>query len=126
TAQQDRQARNKDPYSASEESDSPWEGPGGRFDAYGNDSYANIQLRRDAAVKLDNPELVMMLAMARNDSIPATRHYLTKIMCGYITAEGIAAEEAREKEKAGEVEGANAGKALKAAGKGGKGVSPRG
>lgn len=34
---------------------------------YGQDSYASIQLRRDAAIKLDNPELVMMLAMARND-----------------------------------------------------------
>ncbi|TVY33804.1 hypothetical protein LOCC1_G007706 [Lachnellula occidentalis] len=103
----DRQARNKD-YPSSEDSDSSWDGPSGRFDAndsYGNDSYANTQLRRDAAIKLDNPELVMMLAMARNDSIPATRNYLTKIMCGFATQEELEAEEAlrdqmeREKER---------------------------
>ena len=34
---------------------------------YGNDSFANIQSRRQAAITLDNPELVMMLAQSRND-----------------------------------------------------------
>ncbi|KAH8687631.1 hypothetical protein BGZ60DRAFT_394071 [Tricladium varicosporioides] len=92
---QDRQARNKEPYSSSDDSDSPypWDSHS-KFDAYGNDSYSSIQLRRDAAVKLDNPEIVMMLAAARNDSIPATRLYLTKIMCGFITQEDIDAEAA--------------------------------
>ncbi|TVY85646.1 hypothetical protein LAWI1_G008124 [Lachnellula willkommii] len=110
----DRQARNKD-YPSSEDSDSSWEGPGGRFDAYGNDSYANTQLRRDAAIKLDNPELVMMLAMARNDSIPATRHHLMKIMCGFTTQEDLETQEAprdekeREKEKEKKTAGSGSG-----------------
>ncbi|KAF4628122.1 hypothetical protein G7Y89_g10028 [Cudoniella acicularis] len=112
---QDRQARNKDRYSDSDDSDSPWEGPGSRFDAYGNDSYANVQLRRDAAIKLDNPELVMMLAQSRNDSIPATRLYLTKIMCGFITQEDLDAENARLKDNGDE---SGSGKAGKGKGKG--------
>ncbi|TVY57337.1 hypothetical protein LCER1_G001772 [Lachnellula cervina] len=116
-AMRDRQARNKD-YPSSEDSDSSWDGPRGRFDAknsYGNDSYANTQLRRDAAIKLDNPELVMMLAMARNDSIPATRHHLMKIMCGFTTQEDLEAQEAlkddkeREKEKKTAVSGSGSG-----------------
>jgi len=94
----DRQARNKD-YPTSEDSDSSWDGPSGRFDAYGNDSYSNIQLRRDAAIKLDNPEIVMMLAMARNDSVPATRNYLMNIICGFTTQEDLEAEEALRDEK---------------------------
>jgi len=122
---QDRQARNKD-YPTSEDSDSSWEGPNGRFDAYGNDSYANIQLRRDAAIKLDNPELVMMLAMARNDSIPATRHHLTKIMCGFTTQEDLDAEEALrdEREREREERGKGLGKAS-ASGSRAKGFSPK-
>ena len=34
---------------------------------YGNDSFVNTQSRRKAAITLDNPELVMMLAQSRND-----------------------------------------------------------
>ncbi|EPE30640.1 hypothetical protein GLAREA_03607 [Glarea lozoyensis ATCC 20868] len=98
--QQDRQARNKDPFASDDESDDSEGGWGGRWDAYGNDTYANTQLRRDAAIKLDNPELVMMLAQSRNDSIPATRNYLTRIMCGFLTAADIEAEEVAEKEAA--------------------------
>ncbi|PBP23740.1 hypothetical protein BUE80_DR005380 [Diplocarpon rosae] len=72
---QDKQARNKDTFesedSSSEEAD------------YGNDTYENIQKRRMAAVILDSPELLMMHSQARSDSIPGTRHYFTKILCGY-------------------------------------------
>ncbi|TVY22907.1 hypothetical protein LHYA1_G008115 [Lachnellula hyalina] len=108
-AMRDRQARNKD-YPTSEDSDSSWDGPSGRFDAYGNDSYSNIQLRRDAAIKLDNPEIVMMLAMARNDSVPATRNYLMNIMCGFTTQEDLEAEEALRDEK-GKAAGSGSGSA---------------
>jgi len=81
---QDRQARNKDPYSSSDESsDSAWEGQSRKFDVYGNDTYERVQKRREAAIVLDNPELLMMHAQARFDSIPGTRHYFTKILCGY-------------------------------------------
>jgi len=81
---QDRQARNKDPFSSEEESsDSAWEGQSRKFDVYGNDTYEQVQKRREAAIVLDNPELLMMHAQARFDSIPGTRHYFTKILCGY-------------------------------------------
>ncbi|KAG0646219.1 hypothetical protein D0Z07_8264 [Hyphodiscus hymeniophilus] len=80
---QDAQARNKDPY-ASDSSDSQAEASGKRFDAYGNDTYEQIQRRREAAIVLDSPELLMMHAQARNDSIPGTRYYFTKMLCGYL------------------------------------------
>ncbi|PMD59749.1 uncharacterized protein K444DRAFT_590145 [Hyaloscypha bicolor E] len=81
---QDRQARNKDPYASTDESsDSAWEGQNRKFDVYSRDSFARIQRRREAAIVLDNPELLMMHAQARSDSIPGTRHYFTKILCGY-------------------------------------------
>lgn len=106
---------------------------------YGNDSYEQIQQRRQAAIVLDSPELLVMHAQARNDvsssspfpnhtsrtislclppsqspfisfptsyplvlssarkppgarrkvltrhqSIPGTRHYFTKMLCGYL------------------------------------------
>lgn len=67
--------------------------------SYGNDTYERVQKRREAAIVLDNPELLMMHAQARFDvsssgmswaqwlisvqSIPGTRHYFTKILCGY-------------------------------------------
>ena len=38
-----------------------------RLYRYGNDTYTNVRLRREAAVILDNPELLMMHAQARND-----------------------------------------------------------
>jgi hypothetical protein len=38
-----------------------------RSSRYGNDTYTNVKLRREAAVILDNPELLMMHAQARND-----------------------------------------------------------
>ncbi|KAI9049848.1 hypothetical protein LZ554_005998 [Drepanopeziza brunnea f. sp. 'monogermtubi'] len=78
---QDRQARNKDPYSSDSSSDE--ELSTRRFDTYGNDSYENIEKRRQAAIILDSPELLMMHSQARGDSIPGTRHYFTKILCGY-------------------------------------------
>jgi len=97
---QDAQARNKDSYASSSE-DSPWEGAGRRFDAYGNDSYTNTQLRRAAAVILDNPELLMMHAQARNDSITGTRHHFTKQLCGYLNEKetSLPLEKAQEKPK---------------------------
>merc|ERR1712093_599391 len=80
---QDAQARSKDPYESSEESSDDGGWGGGRWDAYGNDSYENVQKRRMAAVILDSPELLMMHSQARADSIAATRYYFTKLLCGY-------------------------------------------
>ncbi|KIN02536.1 hypothetical protein OIDMADRAFT_178475 [Oidiodendron maius Zn] len=79
---QDAQARNKDPYALSSDSESE---SSSRYDAYGNDTYEAIQLRREAAVVLDTPELLMMHAQARGDSIPATRYHFMKQLCGYVT-----------------------------------------
>lgn len=69
------------------------------YDRYGNESYENVQKRRMAAVILDSPELLMMHSQARSDvrllfplsirstncqqSIPATRLYFTKLLCGF-------------------------------------------
>ena len=89
---------------------------------YGKESYERIQQRRQAAVILDNPELLMMHAQARQDvnplpyliasqiskltstqSIPGTRHYFTKMLCGYLDEKGPYAapllEEQSEKSK---------------------------
>jgi hypothetical protein len=78
------------------------------------DTWEQAQKRREAAVILDNPELLMMHAQARFDvrssssssssslslslslslapstntftqSIPGTRHYFTKLLCGYLS-----------------------------------------
>jgi chitinase len=39
--------------------------------SYGNDTYEHVQKRREAAIVLDNPELLMMHAQARFDvSLP--------------------------------------------------------
>ncbi len=37
------------------------------FVSLGNDSYEQLQQRREAAIVLDSPELLMMHAQARND-----------------------------------------------------------
>lgn len=47
---------------------------------------------------LGNPELVMMLAMSRDDSVAGTRHYLEKIRCGFISRDDLDEEE-RERER---------------------------
>jgi hypothetical protein len=36
-----------------------------------------------AIAYLDNPELLMMYAQSKGDSIPAARLHFTKMMCGY-------------------------------------------
>ncbi|CZT01945.1 uncharacterized protein RAG0_09321 [Rhynchosporium agropyri] len=81
---QDAQARDKDPYESSDDDsdDGRWKG-GGRLDAFGEEPYEVVQRRRMAAVILDSPELLMMHSQARCDSIPATRHYFTKLLCGF-------------------------------------------
>ncbi|KAL5323993.1 hypothetical protein ACEPPN_008536 [Leptodophora sp. 'Broadleaf-Isolate-01'] len=102
---QDAQARNKDPYESSEESSDDGGWVGGRWDAYGNESYENVQKRRMAAVILDSPELLMMHSQARSDSIPATRHYFTKLLCGFhdekdtYPTDGQLPDKEKEKEK---------------------------
>ncbi|KAL2073578.1 hypothetical protein VTL71DRAFT_10904 [Oculimacula yallundae] len=80
---QDAQARNKDPYedSGGDSDEGAWRG--GRFDGYGDDSFEAKEKRRMAAVILDSPELLMMHSQARCDSIPATRYYFTKLLCGF-------------------------------------------
>jgi hypothetical protein len=95
-AQQELQARDKEPCTALPR-DSPWQKTNN--DKYAWDSYENVKLRTDAAIRLDNPELVMMLAMSRDDSVAGTRHYLTKIMCGFIMQDDLDEEEERERER---------------------------
>ncbi|PSS19970.1 hypothetical protein M430DRAFT_227697 [Amorphotheca resinae ATCC 22711] len=96
---QDAQARNKDPYASSSSEGGVGSGSGRRYDAYGNDTYENITKRREAAIILDSPELLMMHAQARNDSIPGTRHYFTKQLCGFLDEEER--EEERERTRKG-------------------------
>jgi hypothetical protein len=50
---------------------------------YKQESYETVEKRRAAAVILDSPELLMMHAQSRGDSIPGTRQHFTKILCGY-------------------------------------------
>ncbi|RKF72347.1 hypothetical protein GcM3_098030 [Golovinomyces cichoracearum] len=73
---QDRQARNKDPFSSSDDSDESIK-----------ESYQVLQRRREAAVILDSPELLMMYSQARCDSLAGTRHYFTKMLAGYLESE---------------------------------------
>ena len=48
---------------------------GSRAFSYGNDSYEQVQQRREAAIVLDSPELLMMHAQARNDVGPLPSHF---------------------------------------------------
>ncbi|PQE05870.1 hypothetical protein CJF31_00004623 [Rutstroemia sp. NJR-2017a BVV2] len=81
--QQDQQARNKEPNADTFDDDSSDDGGRfGEYDLYGNESYTTLVTRREAVYVLDNPELLMMHAQARNDSIPATRHYFRKLLSG--------------------------------------------
>lgn len=113
---QDAQARNKDPY-ASDSSESAYEGTGKKYDSYGNETYEQVQQRREAAIVLDSPELLMMHAQARNDSIPGTRHYFTKMLCGYLDENDTykvinapPAEKGPEKERSKSKQGKGKGK----------------
>lgn len=100
---QEKQARNKNPYSSSDESDpDAWGSSKGHRGSGGyKDTWEQIQKRREAAVILDNPELLMMHAQARFDSITGTRHYFTKLLCGYLDDdEPYSQTEAEEKHQA--------------------------
>ncbi|ESZ96033.1 hypothetical protein SBOR_3606 [Sclerotinia borealis F-4128] len=78
---QDQQARNKEPDDVNYEGESSDEELTGRsYDLFGNESYTTVITRREAVAVLDNPELLMMHAQARNASIPATRlHFLARL-----------------------------------------------
>ncbi|KAI9640082.1 hypothetical protein NHQ30_011484 [Ciborinia camelliae] len=78
---QDQQARNKEPEEVNYQGESSDEELTGQsYDLFGNESYINVLMRREAVAVLDNPELLMMHAQARNDSIPSTRlHFLNRL-----------------------------------------------
>lgn len=79
---QDQQARNKNLYRG--ESSGSDKGPSRKSATmYKQESYEAVEKRRAAAVILDSPELLMMHAQSRGDSIPGTRQHFTKILCGY-------------------------------------------
>lgn len=102
SSMQEKQARNKNPYSSSDESDpDTWGSKGHHGSGAYKDTWEQIQKRREAAVILDNPELLMMHAQARFDSITGTRHYFTKLLCGYLDdEEPYSQTEAEEKHQA--------------------------
>ncbi|OBT46533.1 hypothetical protein VE00_01765 [Pseudogymnoascus sp. WSF 3629] len=88
--QRDRQARNKSPKTG----EAVWCGDDGGAGeggdevreekvSYTDDSYEAVERRRWAATILDCPELLMMHAQARQDTIPSTRLHFTKLLCGY-------------------------------------------
>ncbi|KAF7870506.1 hypothetical protein EAF04_004250 [Stromatinia cepivora] len=80
---QDQQARNKEPDDVDyEESSSDDELTGKSYDLFGNESYTSVIIRREAVAVLDNPELLMMHAQARNDSIPQTRLHFLQLLSG--------------------------------------------
>ncbi|OBT94875.1 hypothetical protein VE01_06299 [Pseudogymnoascus verrucosus] len=90
--QRDRQARNKSPKTGEavwcgEEGGTGGEGEGDGVReekvSYTDDSYEAVERRRWAATILDCPELLMMHAQARQDTIPSTRLHFTKLLCGY-------------------------------------------
>ncbi|KAH8811671.1 hypothetical protein F5884DRAFT_782942 [Xylogone sp. PMI_703] len=82
-AMQDAQARNKEPLRdpLGDSSDEEMADP--RYDQFGMERFEFIEKRRQAVIILDNPELLMMQSLVRGDSIQGTRHYYTKIACGY-------------------------------------------
>ncbi|RKF83744.1 hypothetical protein GcM1_154001 [Golovinomyces cichoracearum] len=84
---QDRQARNKDPFSSSDDSDESMCESGANRKKPVKESYQVLQKRREAAVILDSPELLMMYSQARCDSLAGTRHYFTKMLAGYLESE---------------------------------------
>ncbi|TGO27311.1 hypothetical protein BPAE_0044g00460 [Botrytis paeoniae] len=80
---QDQQARNKEPDDDNYDDESSDEDlTGASYDLFGNESYISVQIRREAVAVLDNPELLMMHAAARNDSIPSTRLYFLQRLSG--------------------------------------------
>jgi len=95
-AQQELQARNKE-LDPAPELDSPWEET--NTDNCAWVSHENVKSRRDAAITLDNLELVRMLAMSRNDSVAGTRYHLEKIRCGFITQYDLDAEAEKQREE---------------------------
>ncbi|KUJ13288.1 uncharacterized protein LY89DRAFT_785018 [Mollisia scopiformis] len=97
---QDRQARGKDAAMFSSEDDSSDMDGNPKYNPYENaEIYEARQRRRLAAVILDNPELLMMHAQSRNDSIPGTRHYFAKLLAGYQDDAGSAGKFREEWEK---------------------------
>ncbi|KAF7908561.1 uncharacterized protein EAF01_004316 [Botrytis porri] len=80
---QDQQARNKEPDDDNYDDESSDDDlTGASYDLFGNESYISVQIRREAVAVLDNPELLMMHAAARNDSIPSTRLYFLQRLSG--------------------------------------------
>ncbi|KAI1003725.1 hypothetical protein K3495_g4479 [Podosphaera aphanis] len=85
---QDRQARDKDPYASSDEYEEYlFEYKGRRKPK--RESYEVLEWRRQAAVILDSPELLLMFSQSRNDSVTGTRHYFTRMLCGYLDEDEI-------------------------------------
>jgi len=79
---QERQARGTNVMSSDDDSSDQNFDP--NYNPYENaETWEAKQRRRLAAMILDNPELLMMHAQARSDSIPGIRHHFTKILCGY-------------------------------------------
>ncbi|CAK7198996.1 hypothetical protein SEUCBS139899_001664 [Sporothrix eucalyptigena] len=46
------------------------------------DHFSILERRRQAALVLSNPEMLMMYAQSMNDSIPSVRMRFTRILCG--------------------------------------------
>ncbi|KAI1846513.1 hypothetical protein JX265_004964 [Neoarthrinium moseri] len=83
----DRQARGKDPYHESEDSEDANYWGGGRHRR--DEPFAVVDQRRKAVQVLDTPELLMTYAQRDNESVPATRLRYTRMLCG-VAADGSA------------------------------------
>ncbi|KAL2149446.1 hypothetical protein VTH82DRAFT_8097 [Thermothelomyces myriococcoides] len=85
----DRQARGKDPYRGSDNSDSSDRETGSATRLrFGNsrvekEDFARVEKRQKAIAFLENPELLMMYAQSTGESIAAARLHFTKMLCGY-------------------------------------------
>ncbi|KAF9877662.1 hypothetical protein CkaCkLH20_04797 [Colletotrichum karsti] len=108
----DRQARGKDPYTPHDSPttsdmefdpvDSPSRGGGGggrlgHLVSGRGDSFEDRRQKAFAIEVLDDPEKLAMYACSRGDSIPGTRLYFTRILCG---VKADAAQHAQDYRKA--------------------------
>jgi len=103
---QDRQARNKDPFTGKPFPATISDEEGGGEVPAADAAFESRQKRRWAATILNSAELLQLHALARNDSVPGTRQHFTKILCGYEDSPrsgekraAAAAKKEKEKEK---------------------------
>ncbi|KAK0741034.1 hypothetical protein B0T18DRAFT_449513 [Schizothecium vesticola] len=102
----DRQARGKDPYRSDSDPHSSDDddydndirrpsskmrlgGGGGGGSRLEKLDFSRVELRHRAVTFLENPELLMMYAQSKGDSVASARLHFTRMLCGYEKPEGM-------------------------------------